>query len=153
MSHHQGFTLIELVVSIAIIVLLLAVIATPFRTFRNSKILDTSAEETLALLSEARGNTLSAKDGYQYGVHFESTQIVMYRGATYVSNDTNNKVVALDSAIEVSSVALAGGASDVLFSRLTGNTSQTGTVTLRIKTDTAKTRTITIGGTGVASGS
>jgi prepilin-type N-terminal cleavage/methylation domain-containing protein len=150
-STQKGFTVLELLIVVSIMGLLAAIILAPFATFRNSKVLDTASEEALALLSEARGDTLSAKEGYQYGVHFEATQIVLYRGATYSSSDANNKVVLLDSAIEISSITLTGGGAEVLFDRLTGKTSQGGTVVIRVKSDTAKSRTITIFGTGIAS--
>ena len=149
----KGFTALELLMVVAIMALLAAIIISPFAAFRNSKVLDTASEQSLALLSEARGNTLSAKDGYQYGVHFEASQIVLYRGATYSGVDVNNKAVVLDGALEVSSIALAGGGSDVLFEKLTGKTLKGGTVVIRVKSDTSKTRTITITGTGIASGS
>ncbi|OHA79281.1 MAG: hypothetical protein A2747_02460 [Candidatus Yonathbacteria bacterium RIFCSPHIGHO2_01_FULL_44_41] len=148
-----GFTALELLMVIAILGILSAIILTPFKAFRNSKVLDTASEETLALLSEARGDTLSGKGGYQYGVHFEASQIVLYRGATYSAGDANNKAVVLDNALEVSSIALAGGGADVLFDRLTGKTAQNGTAVIRVKSDTSKVRTITIEKTGVASGS
>jgi len=152
-TQKNGFTALEILMVVAIIGLLSAIILAPFAAFRNSKVLDTASEETLALLSESRGDTLSAKDGYQYGVHFETTKIVLYRGATYSSSDTSNKVVLLDTALEVSSIALTGGVAEVLFEKLNGKTSQSGTVIIRVKSDTTKSRTITIMGTGVASGS
>jgi prepilin-type N-terminal cleavage/methylation domain-containing protein len=152
-TQKKGFTALELLIVVSIMAILVTIIISPFAAFRNSKVLDTASEETLALLSEARADTLSAKGGYQYGVHFETAQIVLYRGAAYSSTDVSNKVVALDSALEVSSVALVGGGADVLFDRLTGKTSQSGTVVIRVKNDIAKSRTITIFGTGIASGS
>lgn len=152
-TQKKGFTALEILMVISIMMILVAIIISPFAAFRNSKVLDTASEETLALLSEARGNTLSAKDGYQYGVHFDAAQVVLYRGATYSSSDVNNKAVVLDSALEVSSIALVGGGTEVLFDKLTGKTSQSGSVIIRVKSDVAKSRTITIVGTGVASGS
>ncbi len=148
----KGFTALELLMVVAIMALLAAIIISPFAAFRNSKVLDTASEQSLALLSEARGNTLSAKDGYQYGVHFEASQIVLYRGATYSGVDVNNKAVVLDGALEVSSIALNGGGSDVLFEKLSGKTAKSGTIVIRVKNDTTKLRTITITGTGIASG-
>lgn len=153
MLKNKGFTMIEIVIVVAIMALLLAVIATPFQSFRNSKALDTTSEEALSLLSEARGNTLSAKEGYQYGVHVESSKMVLFRGGTYSSLDANNKTVILDSALEISSIALAGAGSDIIFDKLTGKTSQPGSFVIRVKSDTSKTRTITVVGTGVAVGS
>lgn len=153
MFNHKGFTIIEIVIVIAIMALLLAVIASPFQSFRNSKVLDTNSEEALSLLSEARGNTLSAKDGYQYGVHLESSQMVLFRGGTYSSLDASNKTVVLDNALEISSIALEGAGSDIIFDKLTGKTAQPGSFVIRAKNDTSKTRTITVVGTGVAVGS
>lgn len=149
---RRGFTLVELVAVLAIAAMLASIIVTSFSKFRSSKVLDTTTENILSVLSMARGDTISAQDGYQYGVHFESSKVVKFRGATYSSGDSVNEIFTLDSAIEVSSIALSGAGADVVFDRLTGKTSQPGTVTVRIKNDTTKTRTITILGTGVASG-
>lgn len=150
-TPKQGFTVLELLMSIAIMAILAAVIITPFAKFRNSKVLDTGAENALSLLSKARGNTLSSKNAYQYGVHFESSQLVLFRGATYSSSDANNETTLLDGALEIPTITLTGGGSEVLFDRLTGKTSNDGTVIIRVKSDTSKTKTITINATGVAS--
>ncbi len=150
-SLKKGFTMLEIVVVVAIVMILASVIITSFSKFRNNKVLDTGVENTLSVLAKARGNTLSSKNAYQYGVHFEASQAVLFRGATYNSSDTNNEVAPLDNALEISSVSLTGGGSDVLFDRLTGKTSMDGTVIVRVKSDTAKTKTVTINGTGIAS--
>ena len=144
--------MIEIVIVVAIMALLLAVVTSPFQSFRNSKALDTTSEEALSLLSEARGNTLSAKDGYQYGVHLESSKMVLFRGGTYSALDANNKTVVLDNALEISSIVLEGAGSDIIFDKLTGKTSQSGSFVIRAKSDTSKTRTVTVVGTGVAVG-
>lgn len=145
--------MLELVVVFAIIVLLASIIITSFSQFRNTKVLDTGVENTLSALAKARGNTLSSKNAYQYGVHFEAAQAVLFRGATYSSSDTSNETIALDSALEIYPIppSLTGGGSDVLFDRLTGKTSQNGTVVIRVKSDTSKTKMITINATGIAS--
>lgn len=150
-TSKQGITALELLMAIAIVAILAAVIITPFAAFRNSKVLDTGAENALSLLSKARGSTLSSKSAYQYGVHFESSKLVLFRGTAYSSSDVNNEIVLLDGAIEISSITLTGGGSDVLFDRLTGKTSNDGTVIIRVKSDTSKTKTVTINTTGVSS--
>ena len=150
-SPQKGFTMLELVVVVAIVVLLASIIITSFSQFRNSKVLDTGVENTLSVLAKARGNTLSSKNAYQYGVHFEATQAVLFRGATYSSFDTNNEAALLDNALEISSISLTGGGSNVLFDRLTGKTNMNGTIVIRVKSDTSKTKTITINATGIAS--
>lgn len=147
----SGITMLELVVVIAIIIVLASLIITSFSAFRNSKVLDTGVENILSVLAKARGNTLSSKNAYQYGVHFETSQVVLFRGATYSSSDPSNEVVSLDSAVEISSITLTGGGSDVIFDRLTGKTNMDGTVIIRINSDTSKTKTITINATGIGS--
>lgn len=146
--HNRGLTLIELIVVVAIVMILAAVVTTSFSQFRNNKVLDTGVENALSLLAKARGNTLASKNALQYGVHFESAQMILFQGTTYSAGDSNNEVAALDSALEISS-----GTLNVVFQRLTGKTDQGGavTVTIRVKSDTTKTKNITINTTGIAS--
>lgn len=146
----QGITALELLMVVAIMALLVSVVAMPFLGFRHNKILDTGTENILSMLSKARGNTLASKDGYQYGIHFQADRTVLFHGATYNSSDSTNEINILDTALEISSISLTGGGTDVLFDRLTGKTNQDGTITLRVKSDTSKIRTITIIGTGIA---
>lgn len=143
--------MLELLIVIGVLTLLAGIILSSFTGFRNSKVLDTAVEDVLTTLSQARGDTLASKDGYQYGVHLDADQVVLYRGATYSSIDPTNVEVALDGALEITSIALTGGGQNVLFDRLTGKTSQSGTFVIRVGNDTSKTRTITVNGTGVAS--
>jgi len=148
--HKKGLTIIELLVVIGIIVILAAIIVSPFSTFRASKILDAGVEDVISLLNQARLNTLSSKGGFQYGVHFESSRIVSFRGATFIEPDVNNKEITLDGALEISEITLNGGGSDIVFDRLTGKTNQYGTTTLRIKNTPSKNIAITIEATGIA---
>lgn len=150
-TSSKGVTALELLVVVAIMAMLATIVVTPFVQFRNSKVLDTAGENALSVLAKARGSTLSSKNSYQYGVHFESSQTALFRGATYNPSDTNNEVMVLDNALEISSITLSGGGSDVIFDRLTGKTSQNGTVVIRVKSDTSKIRTITVNATGVVS--
>jgi prepilin-type N-terminal cleavage/methylation domain-containing protein len=149
----RGVTLLEFVVVIAIVVVLTSIIVNSFSAFKNNKVLDTGVENILSVLAKARGNTLASKNAYQYGVHFESAQIVLFQGAVYSVSDPNNEIISLDTSLEVSSISLAGGGSEVIFDRLTGKTSENGTIVIRVKSDTTKTKTITIDATGIASAS
>src|SRR3989344_1320747 len=149
--QKKGFTAIEFLITLAILFVLTAIIFTSMSRFRSGKALQIVSEDILSLLDEGRTDTLSAKDSYAYGVHFESSEITLFRGAAYSSSDSTNKTVDIDGAVEISDISLAGGGSDVLFQRLTGKTGQSGTVTIRLKSDTSKTKTILIEASGVAS--
>ncbi|KKR46443.1 MAG: hypothetical protein UT90_C0019G0005 [Parcubacteria group bacterium GW2011_GWA1_40_21] len=151
LQPSRGFTAVEFLIALSILAILTAIIFTSMSAFRGGKALQIVSEDILSLLDEARGNTLSAKDSYAYGTHFEFSRIVLFRGATYSSSDTNNKTVLIDGAVEISNISLAGGGQNALFQRLTGKTSQSGTITIRLKSDNSKTKTITIEASGVAS--
>lgn len=151
LKASRGFTAIEILISLSVLAILTMIIFTSMSSFRNNKALQVVSEDILSLIDEARGNTLSAKDGYSYGVHFESAKIVLFRGTTYSSSDLNNKTIDIDNAVDAYNISLAGGGQDVLFQRLTGKTNQSGTVLIRLKSDNSKTRTIAVEVSGVAS--
>lgn len=146
-----GFSAIEFLIALSVLAILTMIIFVSMSSFRNSKALQMVSEDILSLVDEARGDTLSAKDGYTYGVHFESAKIVLFRGTVYSSSDVSNKTADVDGAVDVYNISLAGGGQNVLFQRLTGKTGQNGTVTIRLKSDNSKTKTIVIETSGVAS--
>lgn len=148
-SLKKGFTLTELLMVVSIIAVLATIIILSFSNFRNSSALQTTSEDVVSILNKARSNTIASKDGYQYGVHFSTNDVTLFRGASFVFGDTNNEVRTLDTAVEVASTAFNGGGSDVVFQKLTGKTSNYGTATLHVMSDSSKTAVISIGETGV----
>lgn len=149
--RKEGFTLIEFLIALSILSVLSAIIFTSMSSFRSGKALQIVSEQILSLLDEGRNNTLGAKDSYAYGIHFESDSVTLFRGTSYSSLEPTNKEIDIDGAVEISNISLAGGGQDVLFQKLTGKTSQSGTITIRLKSDNSKTKTIAIEASGIAS--
>lgn len=147
--NNKGFTILELLMVISIIAVLATIITLSFSNFRNSSTLQTTSEDVVSILNKARSNTIASKDGYQYGVHFSTNDITLFRGTSFVSGDANNEIRTLDTAVQVASTALAGGGSDVVFQKLTGKTDYYGTLTIQVVSDSSKTAVISIGETGV----
>ncbi|KKT18835.1 MAG: hypothetical protein UW04_C0056G0005 [Parcubacteria group bacterium GW2011_GWB1_43_8] len=58
--RRDGFSLIEMITVIAIGAVLVAVIVISFSSFRNSKIVDVSADQVLSVINEARVKTVSS---------------------------------------------------------------------------------------------
>ena len=148
MSMH-GFTLIEILVSLAILAVIVTVALQGVTQFRASSDLDSASEQAVSFLSEARGKTLASKGDTQYGVRFNLNTFVLFSGGSFASSTAGNKAYPLPGDIEISSIALAGGVKDVLFERLTGDTAGIGTITFRIKNNISHTRTVTLSGTGL----
>jgi len=147
---ERGFTLVEVLVAVALAGIIAAIGVASFVNWNTSEALDTETGKIIALLLEARSLTISGSDGSVAGVHFESGQAVLFRGSAYVAGSSSNRLQALHDEVRIASITLAGGGSDVIFRKLTGATSQSGTVTLSSARDAGKTRTVTITATGIA---
>lgn len=146
----KGFTFVEILVVIAIAAVLFAIIASGFSGLRRGSDLSLAVDDSISFLQEARTKTLSSESASVYGVHFETSQFVSFAGDTYNPSSGTNKVRILPVSIEISVVSLQGGGSDVVFRRLTGETSSYGTVTFRQTGNPSITKTTQILSTGLA---
>jgi len=146
----NGFTLLEIIVVIAILVTTTSLSIGPLIDFRNAQILSKGASDVLSFVKEARSRTLASKDFSQYGIHFEADDVVLFKGNTFVELDPDNESLSLGSGIEISDISLNGGGSDLVFDRLTGQTGEYGTTTLRLKSDPSKFKNIVISQLGVS---
>lgn len=151
MNIKNGFTLVEILIGIAILMLLAVIGWNTLSRFRQTADLNRAAEAGISLLNDARSRTLSSVDASQYGVHFQTDRIVLFKGGSYSAGSPDNVEFLLPRTVEVSSISLIGGGSDAIFTRLTGMTSQSGTITFRLIANTAQTRMITILPGGVIS--
>ncbi|MEK7209111.1 MAG: type II secretion system protein [Patescibacteria group bacterium] len=137
----EGFTLLETLIALAIIVLVAGIILWPYARFRDEKLLDGAAEDIISLLDEARTRTLSSDGALAYGVSFASDRITLL---------PDNREVILSGRLVISNINLAGGGTTVMFKRLTGATDTGGTVTVNLVSDSNRRRVITISATGAA---
>jgi Tfp pilus assembly protein PilV len=144
-----GFTLVETLVVVSITVIITAMMMVSFKTYNTSEALSKDQAKVVSALERARSLTINSFNSSEYGVHFASTSVTIFKGSTYSSSDVNNIVTILHPLVQVKSVNVAGGSMDVVFEQLTGETTQIGTTTLSLKTATTTTKTITIYGTGL----
>ena len=150
MNRNIGFTAIEILIVLAIATVLFAIIVSGFAGLREHSDMNLVVDTSVSYLQEARTKTLSSENASVYGVHFETSQFVFFVGSTYSAVSTTNKVYTLPSSVEVSPINLEGGGVDVVFKRLTGETDEYGTVTLRKTADPSVTKVIQILSTGLA---
>ncbi len=147
--NEQGFSLIEIIIVVALITMLSWGGIKVFRGMRDTQVLNKVTNDVESVLNEARSQTLSALNSSVYGVHLEADKITLFKGDIFSSSDTSNEETVLDSSIGLMDISLAGGGSDVVFSRLVGDTDNDGTVTVYLISDSSKYRVITIRSTGV----
>src|SRR3989344_5084489 len=150
MRTSRGFSLVETLVVIGIIAILAALTLQTYVSVNVSKALDTDALRVIAEIGQARSLTVGSKNDTEWGVHIASSSVTLFEGDTYDPGASSNIVSPLNSVVQVSSISLKGGATDIVFERLTGNTTSTGTIALSYVGSSTVSRVITIYGTGVA---
>ncbi len=147
----RGVTFIEILVVFAVLAVLVTIIVAGFGQYREERALAGDTERLLSTLEEARVKTLASTDLYTYGVHLQNNQFILFRGSSFDAATNTNRVFTISSDVEISSWALTGGGEDIIFDRLTGETSMHGTITLRLKKVTSRTRIVSILSSGVIS--
>lgn len=149
-SSHAGFTLIEIVLLMGIMVVILGIVFSSFASFRRTSLLNSGTEIAVSALYRARSETISSRGASSYGVHFAGDRVVLFKGTTYSAGGAGNSEIIFSQGVEISSIVLNGGGSDLVFDRITGATSQYGSVTVRSPWD-LHTRVISILKTGIVS--
>lgn len=149
-TSQRGISLIEIIIVIAITVIIAAIGAGVFRNFKIENQLNSDAAGILSVIRLAQSKTISGEAAQQWGVHFQSDRYVLFQGGVYGAGDPNNVVSLLNSQIQISVIALAGGGSELIFNRLSGTTNQYGSVQISSVADASRTRTIYIESSGQA---
>ncbi len=153
-QKNKGINLIEILIVISIIGVLSSVVILNLSKFRAEQSLQNTDVDIVSLLNEARTNTISSQNSTTYGVHFESNRIVLFMGATFTEPNATNKQINLDSSVSIPAsggISLNGGGSDVIFTRISGDTTNYGTIIVRLVSDVTRQKTITINKTGIVS--
>ncbi len=139
----------EIVVVIAIMVLLAVLTIESFSKIGAVRSLDTNTQQIALELEKARSLTLASQNDAQYGVHLASTSVTLFEGATYNAGSASTTVTYLNPSVTISSLSLTGGNTDIVFSRLTGKTAVSGTITVSISGKLSSSKTLVVYPTGV----
>lgn len=145
---NRGFTFIETLVVISIIALIIALALFSYRYFEKKTELETIAQKIVTTLKLAQTKTLASENASQYGVHFESDQYILFAGDTYQVDAPDNKNYSLPNRLEINDINLTGEGSDVVFQRINGQTSQNGTIGLRMINQSTELEIINIHSSG-----
>lgn len=151
-SDKSGVTFIELLVIISVLGILITVSGQVFVFFQRESSLNNTVEEIVNVLRLAQNKTLASEEADQYGIYFntsaEPDEYLLFKGPSFASRDVSyDKIYTAPNNLELYDINLAGS-NEVVFERLTGLTSQPGQVSLRLKSDPSKTKTIYVYGSG-----
>lgn len=146
---HSGFTLVELIIVIALIGMVTVFSFPFFRSHQVSQILDGTADELYANIRRSQSRAMSGDLGSRWGIHWATGEYTLFAGDDYDVRDSN---VDLDVSypdsitIDVSDIINGTGSNpyphDIVFEPLTGETETTGTVTVSSTNDRSETFSI-----------
>ncbi|MEK7083399.1 MAG: prepilin-type N-terminal cleavage/methylation domain-containing protein [Patescibacteria group bacterium] len=145
--YTKGFTLIEIVIVIAIIVILGTAVLVSFNESRNVRDLTTSSQNALSILRLAQARTLAGENDSAWGIRLASNQITLFEGDTFAGSPFTN-IYPLPNSMQITNISLNGGGIDVVFKRVTGETDQTGTFLLSVINSPSNSFSVTIDSLG-----
>lgn len=139
----KGFTILELILAVALF-LILGTLATAFysRLYVQSTVTSVTDQLTQAF-RKAQTYAMSSRLNSNWGVHKDTSQIVLFQGNTYAE-----RTASLDEVFPIGDNVTVSIFTDVIFSRLTGTPSATATITI---TGGTSTKTVIINSQGVVS--
>lgn len=154
LKSQKGISILEVMIVIVITMLIITIVVLNLSKFRAEQSLQGTTADLVSLLNEARTNTITSKNSTTYGVHFETNRAVLFVGSSFTEPNSTNKQLDIDSTVNIPSsggISLNGGGANVVFTRISGDTTNYGTIIVRLTSDATRQKTITINKTGVVS--
>lgn len=138
---QQGFTLLEVLLSLAGITIIFGISIPIYQSFQVKNDLDITANTWVQTLRRAQVLSEAVDGDSTWGVKIQPAGLILFKGASYGARDTT-----FDEIFTVPTSISASGTTEIVFAKFTGNPLATGTTTLTAST--AETRTININAKG-----
>lgn len=141
MKKDAGFTLLEILLSIAVITLIAGLGIPVYLSFQTRNDLDIATTEIAQSIRRAQALSQAVDGDTSWGINIQNGSITIFKGTSYAARDT-----AFDEIFEISTNITPSGVSEVVFTKFTGLPQTTGTSTLTSNMN--ETRNITINAKG-----
>jgi prepilin-type N-terminal cleavage/methylation domain-containing protein len=137
-----GFTLIEMIVVIAIITVLFGVSVPFYGYFQTYSAIESTKNEVSELLRLTQARAIGGKNQSNHGIYFLSDYYVLYQGDDYISRDPN-----YDQTFDMSNNIVFTETAEVNFEQKTGLPESAATIVLQnTKVNISEDITIAISG-------
>ncbi len=147
-KYNKGITLLEILISIAILTLVSIMVIIVARPVVNYYEINRVTRGGASIIEKARVQSTYSKEASKYSVKIFSDKFVLFKGTVYDPDEPSNYVFDFGSRVELAASTLEEG--DVItFDRITGRTTNSGTIKLWIPNATTSSSTIIIGKTGI----
>lgn len=141
----KGFTLMETIVVLAIIIILSGISVSVYYNQREKHSIQKDADSIVSLIEKTKNMSLNRKNDSSYGVYFATSSVTIFSGNLYANGNVISKY-ELESGVEISTTSLSSHSNEFYFTKTSGLPNATGTIVLG---DSSYTKTITISGTGL----
>lgn len=139
----NGYTLIELIISLSIIAILSVGIVVTYQYFKRDTETETAAQKIIASLREVQSRALASQDNSTWGIHLGRNSYVIFSG-TYDQTNPKNETIVLGTSVVIDNISLHNSVNEIIFSKLTGATENYGQFdVVSIVSGSAKTITVT----------
>ena len=139
----RGFSLIEILLSIAAIAIISGIGAPIYFSFQQRNDLDISANEVIQTLRRAQTLACAVKGDSDWGVALQNNQIVLFKGSAYSTRDAG-----FDEIFIIPKYISSPGDSQIVFKKFICEPYASGQITLTLQ-NTNETRTIAINSKGM----
>lgn len=130
LTSNYGFTLLELLLSVAVISALAGLSLPVYRTLLQKNDLDIAAVTIAQSLRRSQLLSQAVDGDTTWGVNVQSGSIVVFKGASYAARDT-----AFDETFDVPGTIGVGGATEIVFAKFTGLPQTTGVINVSTESD------------------
>ncbi len=135
-----GFTLLEVLLAVAILALITGIGLPIFRSWQVSNDLDVAATITVQSLRRAQFLSQAVDSDQSWGVRIEPGQVIIFQGNSFATRNASK-----DESFNISGHITASGLTEVVFSKFYGLPQSSGTI---IFSSNNQTRTVTINSKG-----
>lgn len=144
-NHYSsgGFTLLEVILSLAIVAILTGLSLPVYRTLITKNDLDVATVTVAQSLRRAQALSIAVDGDTNWGVKVQSGGIMLFKGTSYALRDTT-----FDETFVIPTTITTGGVSETVYSKLHGLPQTTGTITLTTDNDSSS---ITVNSKGMVS--
>ncbi len=147
-QQKPGFTLIEILVSISVLLILAVITFQGFLGYANVQRFKSVVSEVRNDIATQRTKTLGSYNDQQYGVYVGTSTIEFFVGDTPVVGDSDSKIISFANYGITATSSFSDGEQFIVFKRLSGEVSATGTITI-FDTRTTSSTTFTFLNSGI----